>query len=275
MASALTSSVTRHHLVFHNFLNNKNEIMKKIFITIIALTLLLSCNKKDKAIPKSITVAAIVDITDPLVLYPNPDAILRLYGFDKEKNTEAFFRLCLITDRQINTTEDFHLGNGITTEADNKIDDPQFRQKLILAYYKTIRKSITDFTVINRKDSSLRYSECFKNITRQLSEMKQKHATENTLLIFSDLQENTEFFSNYAKQGKDLLYNHSEKLVAIFDKTKLLPDDLKGFNIFFLFQPKNRNEDKAYVAMTTIYKSLLEKRNARVTITASNKNYIQ
>ncbi len=248
--------------------------MKQILITVIGLTILLSCNKKDSEIPKSVAVAAIVDVTDPLALNPNPDAILRLYGFDKDKNREAYFKLCLITDRQLNKTEEVHLKDGMTTEGDNTFDDPQFRQKLILGFYQTIRNLVTDFTATHRTDSPLPYSECFKTIARELSEMKQKHASENTLLVFSDLQENAELFASYTKLGKALLYTHPEKVITLFEQARLLPDDLKGFNVVFVFESGNREEDKAYTAMSDIYKSLLEKRGARITVTANNKNYI-
>lgn len=250
--------------------------MKKqtaILLITIAIASVLSCNKKEKATPKSIAVSVIVDITDSIALYPNADAVLRSYQFDKDKNTKALCRVCLITDKQLNAIEDYHLDDGVTTERDNKFDDPQHRQKLILLYYQTIRKALSDFTAIHSKDSALKHSECFKTIAGELSEMKRKHADKNTLLVFSDISENSDLFSSYTKKGKDLLFNHPEKLIAIFEQTKLLPDDLKGFNIFFVFQPKSRDEDKVYVAMSNIYKSLLEKRGARVTVQASNKNY--
>lgn len=249
--------------------------MKQLIIslTVIFVTGIFSCNKKQVHSPYLIQTTAIVDITDPLRLYPDADAILRLYGFDKDKDREAFFRLCLITDKQLNQMEDFHLPDGYTTEANNRFDDPQYRQKTILLFYKALHKALSDFTTLHNKDLSLKHSECFKTVAEQLTNMKRKHADENTLIIFSDIHENSDLFSSYTKKGKDSLYSSPEKVTAIFEKTRLLPDDLKGFNIFFVYEPKSREDDKVYVSMVSIYRVMLEKRGARVTVQASSKNY--
>jgi hypothetical protein len=249
--------------------------MKQLIMSfaVVFITGMFSCNKRESLIPYIIQVTAIVDITDPLALYPDADAILRLYGLDKDKDREAFFRLYLITDKQLNQMESFHLPDGFTTEANNRFDDPQYRQKTILLFYQTLHKALSDFTAIHNRDSSLKHSECFKTIAEQLINMKRKHADENTLLVFSDIRENSDLFSSYKKKGQDSLFSSPEKIISIFEKTKLLPDDLKGFNIFFVYEPKSREDDKIYVSMVSIYRVMLEKRGARVNVQASSKNY--
>jgi hypothetical protein len=93
------------------------------------------------------------------------------------------------------------------------------------------------------------------------------------LLVFSDQQENSELFSCYTKANQLLLHKSPDKVAKHLDSFHLLPENLKGYTIFFVYQPKTREEDQKYLEMITVYKMLLEPRGATVTIQASNNSY--
>jgi hypothetical protein len=250
--------------------------MKKVCMLLhfsIIFSCLNSCNKHEaqSLLPKQIT--AIVDITDPHAVHPEVDAILRMYRFDQNKDIEAHFRLCLITDKELNHTEDFHLNNGIETEKENKHGQNQYRERLILNFYQNIRTSLMEFNQSHNTDTSLAYSECFKILADEIQLMKSKQCKDNTMLIFSDMQENSKIFSCYSKHTQEMLENNAEKVINLFEKTHLLPDDLAGFTFFFVYEPVNRAQDQAYTRMLRIYQKLLEKRTAVVKIQTNNKSF--
>ncbi len=251
--------------------------MKKLItllLFVISICFFYSCStsSKENYLPKKLTV--LVDITDPHMVRPMADALLQMYQFEKNKDIEASFRLCVITDKALNQTKDILLEDGAETKKINKRYDAQFREKRILGFYEKVRSAITEFTQFHNADTSLRHSECFKILANEIATLNEKKNSENTVVIFSDIQENSRIFSCYTKANKQLLEHNPEKVIEIFEKTKLLPDDLKDFKFFFVYEPVNREQDFAYELMVKkIYMPLLEKRQAKVFIQTNNQNY--
>ena len=233
---------------------------------------LLSC-KENKESKHSVQVGVIVDITDPHSLLPIADPILKLYQFDISKNTEASFEICSLTDKHLNPDIEYHLPEGSITEKNNTGDDPQYREKLVLSFYDKIKQAISSFDSASNVDTSLGHSECFATIAENLRGLNRKKAETNLLIVFSDLQENSEIFNCYPKANQELLQRRPNKVMEIFNNTHLLPDSLKGIKIFFVYEPHNREEDQRFNAIAEIFRVLLESRGAEVRIQANDNNF--
>ena len=246
--------------------------MKQIIYIILPLLLLCSCSSKNKVPQKTICVSALVDLTDHRQLYPNWSGILPLFNLSIDENSEAQFRLCTITDRELNPDIEINLPGGIESEKDNSEDDPDYRKKLITQFFGSIRKAINDFNFKNEHDSSLGFSECFKTISGQLQYLTQKKQDKAVLLIFSDLKENSAIFNCYTEAGRKHLITDSENVIRLFEKTKLLPDNLNNISVFFIYNPISREDDIEFMAMVKVYKKLLQARGAKVKVQADNIN---
>ena len=135
--------------------------MKKLLPVLLLNLFYCSCKENNIEVKYSINVAVAGDITDPLSLLPAAEPILKLYEFDRNKNAEADFRLSTITDKHLNPAIQYHLPEGSVTEKDNDQDDPNFREKLILSFYETMKRAISNFDTASHLDSSLNHSECF------------------------------------------------------------------------------------------------------------------
>jgi hypothetical protein len=249
--------------------------MKKIMSVLILLCAILfeACQEKKNQVRHSVSIVIIGDITDYHSLLPTAEPILKLYDFESDKNTEAFFRICPITDKHLNPAVEYHLSEGSVTEKDNEHDDPYYREKNVVSFYELIKKAITDFGAGSHLDSSLEYSECFSTIARELQLMKSKDSERNCLIPFSDLQENSSLFNCYTPANQQLLLEEPNKVVDIFKATHLLPDNLKNVQVIFVYQPATREEDLKFNAMLDIYRKLLEPRGATVTVQANNDKY--
>lgn len=247
--------------------------MKAILPLLISSLFWCSCREDENEVRQSIYISTIVDITDLHLLHPDPKAILRLYGFDIDKSKAASFRISAVTDKQLNPTLEYFLPDNNSTEKHNSQDDPYYREKLVVAFYENIRNAVTQFNSVHHNDSSLRHSECFSTICNELHLMQKKGTTKNILLIFSDLQEKSNIIDSYSKANQSKPYKSPDKIAEIFNNVHLLPDNLKGYSIFFVYLPKDRIDDQKYRKMTTVYKMLLEPRGATVTIQATNNSY--
>ena len=246
--------------------------MKQILYLLMS-SLLFSCTKTtvDSTI-QSCCVSLIDDRTDSFALSIEADPILRLFGFSENKEKEATLRYVLITDKKLNPINTFHLEDGISTERENKNDIVQFREQLIRSFYKQIRKGLHQADQPIAK--SYQHSECFYTITSELTALSQSKSTERILIVYSDLQENSDLFNCYSIKGYRMLIDYREKVKSLFDNSKHLPDNLKGIRVYFVFQPNTRQEDNTYLSMFRVYKSLLKERGAIVSYQATSKNYL-
>lgn len=249
--------------------------MKQFMYLVLTAVALLSCfGARKRQQPDSIYVTAIVDITDHRQVYPKAESILPFYNFNTEENSEAAFRICPVTDRELNPDIEFHLPNDIETEKSNSDDDPDFRKKVIIHFFDSIRKTIEEFNTKVKSDTSVAHSECFKSISNELQNLAQHKGSKAILLVYSDLQENSAFFNCYSPSSQRILQSFPEKVAAVFEKTRLLPERLNNITVSFVYDPVSRDDDIRFMAMLKVYKKLLLTRGAKVTVSASNPIYV-
>lgn len=233
-----------------------------------------SCSKSHTpTIVHSSRISVIHDITDSMACFPAADPILAMYGFENDKNQEAHFRLVLISDKKLNPVEEINIEDGTTTEQKNENQETDYREQLVGSFYEEVRNAITDFHKHYVPSTSLKHSECFATIASELELLAGSKAAQRTLIIFSDLQENTDVFSCYTPQGQRLLQNNPGKVAKLLLQRHPLPDNLIGITVYFVYNPCNRDQDIMFGEMVAIYMQLLHARGARIVIQATNKNY--
>jgi len=251
--------------------------MRAILIVTYTLIVLFYSNCSPKTEPQplySVQVSVLVDITDKREVLPDAETLLSYYDLDKSKNTEAFFRLTTTTDKLFNPVAEIHLPSGDESEKDNQLDDPDFREKVVLDFYSNVRQSISSFNEKARKDTVIEHSECFRSIARELARMKENKTDKTLLVVYSDLAENSDLLNVYSKTDLELLMKHPNSVVKKFEATNLLPQNLYGYTVLFIFQPKNRAEDILFEKITTLYQNMLKARGAKVVIRSDNPKSI-
>lgn len=247
----------------------------QIYMILLVIMAYSACNEKQEYLPVSINITAMVDITDPNNVLPDAESLLSIYDFQNYKNKEAFFRLTTTTDKLLNPAIEIHLAAAEKTEKENQFEDPDFREKEVLAFYESVRSSIASFNIQKRHDSSLGHSECFRTIASELSRMKERKTSKYLLAVYSDLSENSDLYNIYKPVDLQQVFKYPDTVIKRFEETKLLPNDLSGFTVLFIYQSKNREDDKRFNAMAGLFKKLLFARKATVLISADNPKYIQ
>lgn len=248
--------------------------MKQSIVILFSLLVVCSCAKKTIEQPDSIYVGVIVDVTDHRQVYPDAEKILPLFDFNTKENSAAYFKICTITDRELNLDIEFHLATSAITQNDNIDDDPDFRKKLIVQFFDSIRSAITQFNTRINRDSIYTYSECFKTIAGELQNIVNHKTDKAILLIYSDLQEKSALFNCYTKYSQKLLASYPEKIAAIFEKTLLLPKNLNNIKICFVYNPVSRDDDIRFMAMLKVYERMLSARGVMVIVRSDNPKYL-
>jgi hypothetical protein len=138
-----------------------------------------------------------------------------------------------------------------------------------------VKQAVDTFTVHNKEDSTLPQSECFRSIAQELARLKEHQKDKSVLLIYSDLAENSDLLKVYDSASLKLLLSNPDSIQRRFEATKLLPNDLTGYTIIFIFQSPTKGADIVCNSMGEIFSKMLRERGAKVIITADNPKYIQ
>jgi hypothetical protein len=244
--------------------------MKHIIVILLLSALASTCRDQVPQQAGLAQVTIMVDWTDPQQLLPDASYILRMYRFEEHPDQAGSFRLAPITDRQLNPARQFLLPDARATVKDNILDDPMYRQKIVGEYYNKIRGAISGLRTDYKRDTALPYSECFAAICDELRRLKAKEADRNVLLVYSDLQEHSLLFDSYAPTNRELLAKSPKRVIDVFNSSPLVPGDLNGIEIHFLYQPRTRLEDANFRTMASIFEHVLTSRGARVLIQADD-----
>jgi hypothetical protein len=246
--------------------------MKSILI-LLSAGMLFSCGKSLDQPTRSVSVAVIVDTTDYRNIIPEADPLLELYRFDTALYTEAYFRLTTITDKSISPVSESYLESGEKTEKRNTRGIPHFREGNISLFYETVRSCFHDFQNLDTA-LTLKHSECYRVIVQELTYlMNQPFSNEKILVVFSDLMENSDIVSFYDDESFAKITRDPQDLQNSFGIAQPLPGSLLGVRVYFVFQPRTREEDLQYRKVSSFFKTMLEEKGAIVTIQAHNQSY--
>lgn len=233
--------------------------MKTMITTIIILmsiTLIVACTSPNQDITE---VVVIHDITDEHLSQPNVDEIFSLYSFENKWNGGIFY-FTNLTNVSYNQTA------VVKLEARNEwLSNELDRDKEVREFKNKISEVITG----NKKSpASEENSSVYIPIARELNRLRVSTANKKSLLIYSDLMENTTELSFYKKKKLDLLKTDPESVSKYFE-TQMPLKNLKGIIIHIVFQPNGVEEDRRFKIVSGFYKNLLESKGANVQITAN------
>jgi len=220
-------------------------------------------------------ISVVRDETDPLIANCKPQPILALFKFGDDKNREAYFRFQLITDMRLSPMFEYHLPGGAPDKNGFKSTEPWHRERLILAFYDSVSGKLQTATSNANKKPSLSYSECFSKIASELTNFSKYQTAERTLIVFSDLQENTSLFSCYKEKDKQILKQHPDTVASLFTTTYPIPDNLSGTEIFFVYQSTTRADESSFFSMYNLYKRILEQRSAKVHLQTNAESFTE
>lgn len=239
--------------------------MKKI-ISIFLVAMLFGCAKSNKKVtltPHEIVSSVIIDVTDPQQYWVSPQAILNQYRFQQTPQAAYVFRMRAVSDIEMTPVITYRLGDANETSKQNLADDPQHRNKCVLAFNNSILNAFENLYVEEDTAGSKGNSEIFRAVCNELNFLMHSKGQEKVLTINSNLIEHSDLANFYHLTTSD-----PGEIAKLLEQHKLLPEKLTGLNIFLVFHPKDREEDKSFRIISQAYKLVFEKRGAEVHIQA-------
>jgi hypothetical protein len=242
-------------------------------LSIACLCLLAACTrKKEPSVLPATAIIAIDDRTDPILLHPEAEALLSLYGFAILPEQAASLQLVLITDMKLNPTQTISLPTAAESEKENTREDITYRERIIGSFQDAVRKAVRDFPTRYQADTCAQ-SECYATIAAAIDELASNTASQKIAVVFSNLQENQEDFSCYTDEGQEMLRTNPDKVARLMQRRHPLPKNLTGVTVYFVFQPHTPEEDAQFATMVALYTKLLKSRGARVVVQATNTQF--
>lgn len=244
--------------------------MKAILFLSTTFLLITDCsnnNEDQPDLPASGIVSVITDITDQQLLQPVANPLLQLYGCSANPGIACMFRIRTISDKMLTPISSYRLPDGSTTEKQNKDDDPQFRQKNILAFYNQINQIVNEFNKPIDSSQSLNNSECLQTIGNELTQLAADSSNLKYLVIFSDLNEKSDLYNVYTT---GVIPDDIENAIL---KNGVFPEHLENITVIFVFKPLDREQDKQYNKIVAVYKKNIEQRGGKVLVQAKNTSY--
>ncbi|CAN5388241.1 hypothetical protein BH11BAC2_BH11BAC2_25760 [soil metagenome] len=227
------------------------------------LTLLFLCIKlvpKDLFQTKESIVSLMVDITDSSLAKPDPVSVMEQFNLLQSKFNGATFRMTSLSDVSVNP-----ISQLVLRPASILLSNEISRDKEVKDFTDSVSKSISDAesNAKGRSNSSIYFP-----IVKELTQLSEITANSKTLIVYSDLMENSSELSFYGINKSILLNEPVEKLTARFLEMSPLPD-LSNMVVYFIYQPENPEEDAAYKKISQVYQAMLSQKGALVHIQAN------
>ncbi|HTB30985.1 MAG TPA: hypothetical protein VK808_03115 [Bacteroidia bacterium] len=212
------------------------------------------------SIPKQSTteISVMRDITSQQLAQPEITSIMPLYKLDSNEWNGAIFRFSNITNLSLNQMVE------VTIPSENKWLSNEFdRAKAIKAF----TGQITNILTVAQSDTVGRWnSSIYLPLSTELNLLSQSSAQTKVLLAYTDLMEYEPNLSFYSKKVLALLVNNPDKVKQYLEKQQPL-NNLKGIEVYLIYQPENTTDDSQYRVVSNFYKQMLESAGAKVTIT--------
>ena len=175
---------------------------------------------------------------------PNAENIFTQFSFDTDLWHSATFRYGRITSL-VNNSRD-----GVSVPQENALLGNELKR----------RREVADFNndvklLLNKpKDSSIyNHSSIWLPIAEELRFLQKEENTTTTLFVFSDLQENTKWFSVFRVSDIKLLECNIKNLVELFMSKAHGIQPSEAVTVVVVYQPRTIAEDELFQKLKQLY----------------------
>jgi hypothetical protein len=246
----------------------KHQLQKLFFALLYLLIVLViggfavlvtSCDK-----PKHTTHDAVVfiDVTEPLLAWPNATEVISLFGLDNDNMQGVTLTVSELNDVSYNKQTVFALTVGGTVLTTNRFERTRETEAFI-SEVDTYFESLARDTMVGRPRSSL-----YMPLARELNRLAASKADNRVLVIYSDLMENSSQVSFYAPQTRTQLQYAPDTVTAALERLAPLAD-LSGIRIYIMYQPEDPAADDTFRLVSGFFRSHFEQHGATVSISAN------
>lgn len=205
--------------------------------------------------------AVLIDETDSSFAVPDAKQVITTIGLDTDMWTGVNFNLARITDVSYVPHSRIVLSKG-----GNRLASNQYARKREMATFEMKLTELLDS--VKNDEPGKPNSSVFFPLVNELVRLASSEADKKMLIVYSDLRENRPSLSFYDPETFALLQSDPGKIeTKLFAEAKL--PDVTGIEVLLIYHPRNAEDDATFRVVSGFYKTLLESKGAKVTISAS------
>lgn len=207
--------------------------------------LLASCSTT----PSGVRVVVMNDITEAdFVARPKSSKIIGEFGLESDKWKSVLFRYSTISDISINREYEKNL-EGQYALTGNELQ----RKKVITQFVQEIDSVLS----ISSHVSPRNFSSIWKPLVKEIEDLQRDTVTPTKIFLYSDLRENSSFWSSYRKKDIEKYNKDFESVKQLFlSQATELKRGTNNINVVVVYEPRTPFEDSHYQRMVRLYKSL-------------------
>ncbi len=241
-----------------------NKTLGILFLAVILLGCLtivcLFVLKQQKTKTRTLNISFIVDKTDSMRVQPEVDAIESYIDFEKYKWYHITVFTQIISAFEYNAIQEF----AVSPPSWILFENPTLRKKKIKQLQQKVFAQLEN---IRQQEKGTIQSTLYSVIAREANRLN-KLEGETELLVYSDLRENSAYFSIYNAKDEKMLREHSQQVRARLQKVVPL-ERYRHLSIHFIFQPTTLEEDHQFKLMATLLTEMFSDFGAKVTVGSS------
>ena len=142
---------------------------------------------------------------------------------------------------------------------------PFDRAKEIEAFKQRIFQTVDS---INSEPVGLPKSSIYVPIAKEANTIASTHAKHMFVAVYTNCEENTDRFSIYRKDDRELLKKHPEQVIKMFKQMVPL-GNLKGLNLYIIYHPNTDTDNEYFSLLSGVFKRIYEEAGAKVIIGAN------
>lgn len=242
------------------------------YLSIILVWCLVGCGTNERGHNESsfsTTVSVVSDETDKHQLRVKANALLPLFNCEENSKGQCAFRLRPITDRQLTPLSFCKLPEANVSEQSNTRNDPQHRRKIVDAFYTRVHQIVEDVNGMYDTLQELRNSECIRSISAELQFLSSDTSNRKFLVVYSNLREKSDLYDSYLHDELS-----SIMIATKIEGLKIMPEKLQGITVIFVFEARDRKEDKIYMRLAEAYKMVIERKGGVVIFQATDNGFV-
>lgn len=235
--------------------------MKNI-ITTAALFLVLcasSCGEEEKPKKLQTAISVIQDETDTLMAKVEEKEIISLYQFTDERIYAGYYyRLAWVGESESHEISEYWVKpiGWLNAEQATRVED-----------LRNFRESITQSLrmACEQHMAPHKYSRCYQSICKEMEALSKTDAEQKTLLVFSDLNHNDEYFSLYDKKDSELARKSPKKAAELLGSIRPMPK-VPGLKVYVVHRPNGYAEQARFDIAAKLFTYMWEQAGAEVFI---------
>lgn len=237
--------------------------MKKYIYIIVFGLMISACTQSENS---KTVISVLEDITETdFVARPDVQNMIRQFDFETDLWCSATFRYGRINSL-IHNSRDL-----ISIKQEKALLGNELERRRLVANFN---KGVEDI-LYKLKDSNIyNHSSIWLPIVEELKVLQKDSISKSKLYVFSDLQENTRWFSVFKMSDIQLLESQSDALFEIFLSKSQEINPSKLIEVIIVYQPKTIVEDELFQKLKQLYIQLFSSLGISIKFTANLNSII-